>query len=57
MLKEIEPKLQTILAYLKKKSDIFRIPDYPNRHNLFTVIFKQPQQRASLKSHHPLSLP
>ena len=48
MLKEIEPKLQTILAYLKKKSDIFRIPDYPNRHNLFTVIFKQPQQRASL---------
>lgn len=32
MAKEIEPKLQTIGAYLKK-SDIFRIPEYQRAYS------------------------
>lgn len=37
MLKEIEPKLQTILAYLKKRSDIFRIPEYQRAYSWSTT--------------------
>lgn len=37
MAKEIEPKLQTIGVYLKKKTDIFRIPEYQRAYSWNTT--------------------